>query len=128
MLLFTPDGKFVLSNREKYVSAGIVFCILAILFLLVFGHTLPNIKPGNQFFAAVIFLMLTLPISRFEHWPAIKKRLFYAMYTISLVVLACVAVALVLMIHSHNTAYTIVVAYVVCMGLYTWLFQLTGAQ
>jgi tetratricopeptide (TPR) repeat protein len=123
MLLLSQEGKYVLTTREKYISAGVLVCLLAALFLAIFGQRLPYLKDDTAIFAALIFLTLTLPLSRFEYWDIIKRRRPAVFGTIGLIALGVITAAAMLITGGNVDTDNMGLAYIIGIALYTWGFS-----
>ncbi len=122
MLLLSGEGKYVLTKAEKYMSAAVLVCLITSLTLAIFEARLPATKEGDQFFPALIFLTLTMPVSRFDFLEILKKRKIALIFTISLIVygFACG----VILIATHSTLVSeAAILYFFGLIVYTWMFS-----
>ncbi len=120
MLLFTREGKYVLTKPEKYVAASVCLCLLGALALAIFSAHIKVLKPDEQFYPALVLLTLTVPVSRFEHWELLAKQRWAVAFTIALVVLGISATALLVVIGSNNISGLLALVYLFGIALYTW--------
>ena len=123
VLLLNKEGKYVLTPREKYISGTVGVCLLAALLVVLFGNRLPSATPDTPFFTALIFVTLTLPLSRFEYWDIIKRRSLALIYTIGLLALGIITVFALLTTGSNGTTDDLGLAYIVGVAIYTWGFS-----
>ena len=123
ILLLNKEGKFVLTTREKYVAVGVCTCVLAAILLATVGQYLPGMKGGGQFFAALIFITLTMPISRFEYWDIIKRRILAVIYTIALIAVGLIAFAAMFTNISKANMDNLSLTYFIGIAIYTWAFS-----
>ncbi|HWB27769.1 MAG TPA: tetratricopeptide repeat protein [Chitinophagaceae bacterium] len=123
MLLLTKEGKYVLTKAEKYVAASVGICLLGALAITVFGGYIRGMKDGYQYFAALIVLLLTLPISRFEYIDGLKRYLYALIFTIALTALGLAAAALALIAPANEDVSILAFVYLAGIVVYTWSFS-----
>lgn len=123
MLLLSSEGKYVLTKEEKYVAGAVGGCILAALAVAVFGGYLPGMKDGYQYFAALIFLTLTLPVSRFEYMEIFKRNKYALIFTILLTALGLISGILMLAAGSNENVTIGAFVYLGGLAVYTWFFS-----
>ncbi len=119
VLLFTKEGKFVLTTLEKRVAAMIALLFVTSLATAVFGGYLP-ISDGNQYFAALIFFTMVLPVSRFEYVHLIKRKKLVIYYSSVLLLLGLVSAIGLLAGYDFMT--TPMLIYFTGLVIYTWGF------
>ncbi len=121
VLLFSKEGSYVLSTLEKRVAGVVVSLFGLSIATALFGGYLPGVEAGNQYFAAIIFLTLVLPVSRFEylHLIKLKKLVFY--YSCSLIALGVVS-AVGLLAGGGNAMIISMLVYFGALVIFTWGF------
>jgi len=123
MLLLGREGKYVLTKAEKLVAASVGACLLLAIATAVFGSKLPTVKDGSQYYIALIFVTLTLPVSRFEHIDRLKTKAYVWWYTIGLTVLGIISAMAMLIAGFGNTQLMLMYAYLVGIIIYTWAYS-----
>lgn len=123
MLLLTSEGKYVLTKAEKYVAAAVGFCLVAALVTAVLGGKMPAVKDDFQYLIALIFLTLTLPISRFEYIDALKRNKLVWIYTLALTALGLATAIGMLVAGGIDAIFFMAIAYFIGALLYTWVFS-----
>ncbi len=123
MLLLSREGKYVLTKPEKYISAGVGLCLLTAFVLAIIEARLPVTKEGDEFFPALIFLTLTLPVSRLEYTDILKRHKYALPFTIALIAFGFVCGICVILLPGAIVMYNIAILYFFSLALYTWLFS-----
>lgn len=123
MLLLTSEGKYVLTKAEKYVAAAVGFCLIASLLSVVAVYKISALKDDYQYLVALIFLTLTLPISRFEHADIIRKNKLVWIYTIALTGLGLLSAFGLLISGGTEIMFFSAIAYFIGVFLYTWVYS-----
>lgn len=123
MLLLSSEGKYVLTRVEKNVSAAVGVCLLLALATAVGGGYLPVMKDGYQFFPALIFLTLTLPISRFEYFENLKRYKYVLVFTALLTLLGFITAVWMLFTGANDNVNLAGFVYLAGVVIYTWSFS-----
>lgn len=120
MLLLGREGKYVLTKAEKLVSALVGACLLAALAIAVFGSRLPTTKDDSHFYIALIFVTLTLPISRFEQAGRLKTKVYVWWYTIGLTALGVISAMGLLLAGPAGGLLMLTYIYLLGIIVFTW--------
>ena len=121
VLLFTKEGKYVLSDAEKRVAGAVALLLTASGLVFLLGDSLPGGEKGNHWFAALILLTMVLPVSRFEYLHLIGRKKLVVYYSASLLLLGLLSVIGLL---AGSDAFTsLMIAYFVGLVVYTWGFS-----
>ncbi len=121
VLLFTKEGKYVLSDAEKRTAGAVALLLVVSAATAVFGRYLPGGSKGDQYFAALIFLTMVLPASRFEFAHLLRRKKLVIYYSAALLLLGLVS-AIGLLAGSEMMVYPML-AYFVGLVVYTWGFS-----
>ena len=120
VLLFSKEGNYVLNTLEKRI-AGIIASLFAVsIATALFGGYLPTVETGNQYFAAIIFLTLVLPVSRFEYLHLIRRKKLVTYYSIALILLGLISA--VGLLAGSTIMLTAMLVYFSGLVIYTWGF------
>jgi tetratricopeptide (TPR) repeat protein len=123
MLLMTREGKYVLTTTEKYVAASVAACLVSALALVIFGRYIPGMHDGYEMFAALLLLVLTLPVSRFEFMEGLKRYKYALVFTVLLVAAGLIATIATLAAPANDNATILAVVYLAGIVIYTWSFS-----
>jgi tetratricopeptide (TPR) repeat protein len=121
MLLFTKEGKYVLTNSEKYSSASVGAVLLISIVTIILGAILSKRDDGSYLISAIIFLSLTLPLSKIEYPLDLHRKKFVYWYTLLLTVAGIITGILSLIFGSSVLVAALV--YLALFILYTWVFS-----
>jgi hypothetical protein len=120
VLLLTSEGKYVLTKTEKQVAGAIAALLLLTVCTALFGSYLPTVTEDNHYMAALVFLTLVLPVSRFEYLHHVRRRKLVIIYSIALISIGFLsAVGLLAGVPGMIAVAT---AYFIGLALYTWSF------
>ena len=119
VLLFTKEGKYVLTTLEKRIAALIALLFGLSIGTALFGGYLP-ITNGNQYFAALIFFTMVLPVSRFEYVHLINRKKLVIYYSSALILLG--SVSAIGLLAGYDVMLTSMIVYFAGLVLYTWGF------
>jgi tetratricopeptide (TPR) repeat protein len=120
VLLLSSEGKYVLTKAEKQVAAAIAALLLVAACTALLGNYLPTVTDDNQYMAALVFLTLVLPVSRFEYLHLVRRKKLVLIYSIVLIAIGSIsAVGLLAGFPSMIIAMTV---YLIGLALYTWCF------
>ena len=120
VLLFSQEGRYVLTNLEKKIAGCIVFLFACCISTLLFANYLPTVTSENKYFVALIFLTLVLPVSRFEYLNLIRRKKLVIYYSTALIALGVVSAAGLLA--GVGTAQILMLVYFAALVIYTWGF------
>lgn len=121
VLLFSKEGKYVLSDVEKRTAAAVAFLLVAGAAVAAFGGYLPGGAKGDHYFAALVLITMVLPASRFEYIHLIRRKKLVVYYSAALLLLGLVS-AIGLLAGSDIMVYPMLL-YFVGLVLYTWGFS-----
>ncbi len=121
VLLFTREGKYVLTSLEKNISGFVALLFAASAAAAVFGGYLPTVKEGNQYFAALIFLTMVLPVSRFEYLGMIRRKKLVLYYSSALILLGLISA--IGLLAGSDALLTAMLFYFGGLVVYTWGFS-----
>jgi len=120
VLLFSSEGKYVLTKTEKQVAGGIASLLFIAAFTALVGDYIPTVTDDNQYLAALVFLTLVLPVSRFEYLHHVRRKKVVLIYSIALLAVGCInAIGLLTGIAGMDV---LMIVYFVALALYTWCF------
>lgn len=120
VLLLSNEGQYVLAKTEKQVAGAIAVLLFIAAFTALIGDYIPTVADGSQYIAALVFLTLVLPVSRFEYLHLVRRRKLVLMYSITLISIGFItAVGLLAGIAGMEI---VVAAYFIGLALYTWCF------
>lgn len=120
VLLFTKEGKYVLSPQEIRIAALVVSLFVLSIGTALFGGLLPGVQGGNQYFAALIFLTMVLPVSRFEYLHLFKRKKLVIYFSSALLLVGLVS-AIGLLLNS-STMLILMLIYFGALVVFTWGF------
>lgn len=120
VLLFTKEGKYVLSSLEKKIAGSVAFLLAASAATAAFGSYLPTIKDDNQYLAALVLLTMVLPVSRFEYLPLLKRKKLVLYFSFALILLGLISAVGILA--GSEIFLTTLLIYFVGLVAYTWSF------
>jgi tetratricopeptide (TPR) repeat protein len=120
VLLLTSEGKYVLTKTEKQVAGAIAALLLVSACTALLGGYLPTVTDDNQYMAALVFLTLVLPVSRFEYLHHVRRKKLVLIYSISLIAVGLLSAVGLLAGFAGMIA--VVTAYFIGLALYTWSF------
>ncbi len=120
VLLFTKEGKYVLSSQEKRIAGFIALLFFITIATALFGSYLPTVENGNQYFAALIFLTMVLPVSRFEYLHQLRRKKLVIYYSAALILVGLMSA--VGLLAGSNAMITAMLVYLVGLVVYTWGF------
>lgn len=124
MLLLGREGKYVLTKAEKLVAASVGVCLLLALVTAIWGSKLPAMKDDDsELYIALIFVTLTLPISRFEHADRLKAKAYVWWFTIGLTALGTISAIGMLVAGTNDTLLMFTYIYLVGIIIYTWAYS-----
>jgi len=121
VLLFTREGKYVLTKTEKRVAGAIAALLLAAVCTALLGRYLPTVSDDNQYMVALAFVTLVLPVSRFEYLYQVRRKKLVIIYSIILIAVGLIS-AIGLLAGLANSMIVLMTAYFVGLALYTWSF------
>jgi len=123
MLLLSSEGRYVLTKPEKYSAWAVGACILAAVTVAIFGGHLPGVTDDYRYFAAMILLTLSLPVSRFEYKDILMRRKYAYIFTIALTAVGLIATACLLTLPTNKIITNIGFVYLGGLAVYTWFFS-----
>ncbi len=123
VLLFSSEGKYVLTKTEKYIAAVVAVCLVGALAAGIFGGQLAVIKDGYQYVVSFILITLTLPVSRFEHFEKLKSHRAVFIFTIALITLGVLSAAGILIWGAADNFVLAASAYLIGLVVYTWSYS-----
>jgi len=120
VLLLTNEGKYVLNKTEKRVAGAIAVLLLVSVCTTLLGGYLQTVTDDNHFMAALVFLTLVLPVSRFEYLYHVRRRKLVIIYSIALIAIGFLSA--VGLLAGIPGMIAVVTAYFIGLALYTWCF------
>ncbi|TKK68550.1 tetratricopeptide repeat protein [Ilyomonas limi] len=120
VLLFSSESKYVLTKTEKQVAAVIASLLFVAAFTALLGDYIPTIAEDNQYMAALVFLTLVLPVSRFEYLHLVRRKKLVLIY--SIVLIAVGVISAVGLLAGITGMMALMTAYFIGLALYTWCF------
>lgn len=118
VLLFTKEGKYILTNPEKQVAAAIA-CLFALSILTaLFGSHLPG--AGTHYYAALVFFTMVLPVSRFEYLHSVKRKKLVVYYSAALLALGLISASGLLV--GYSSMLIPMLVYFAGLVIYSWGF------
>ena len=120
VLLFTKEGKYVLSSLEKKIAGSVAFLLAASGATAAFGGYLTTVKDDNQYLAALILLTMVLPVSRFEYLHLLKRKKLVLYFSFTLILLGLISAVGVLA--GSEAFLTTMLFYFGGLVVYTWAF------
>lgn len=120
VLLLSPEGKYVLSTQEKKIAAVVGITLTIAIATAVFGRFIPALAENAEYYAALIFLTLLLPISRFDYLENVRRKKLLIIYSSVLIAVGVIsAVGLLLGIPFMDN---VMVGYFIGLAVFTWGF------
>lgn len=123
MLLLNKEGKYVLTKTEKYTAAAVGITILSAILIACFGAYLPTIKDNQQYYAALVIIAITLPLSRIEYCINLKSK-FHLYYTLLLTLLGFITGFGMLFFGDAMTIPSFI--FLAALVIYTWTFSFSA--
>ncbi len=120
VLLFSNEGKYVLSKTEIQVAGAVAGLLILAACAALFGGYLPTVSEDNQYVAALAFLTLVLPVSRFEYLHAVRRKKLVFIYSAALIAIGCISA--VGLLAGFTSMLVLISIYFIGLALYTWGF------
>ncbi len=119
VLLLSKEGKFVLNPIEKRIAGIILLLFFLTATAAIFGGYIPQVQ-GNQYFVALIFLTMVLPVSRFEYLHLIRRKKLVIYYSSALILMGLVSA--IGLLAGSGIMINLMLVYFAALVIYTWGF------